>query len=129
VPAGEGLEAVHEFAASAAVGVSAYAGCDHDPVWAVHDILQDGSDEKFVDFREIGPAAGQQVGSRLSEHELHALCDHECGRERECEAHPANVPFPELPPPNQRLGSSSASSRSGNEEHAHDEDDAGGRDQ
>jgi hypothetical protein len=129
VPAREGLEAVHEFAASAAVGVGAYAGCDHDPIWAAHDALQDRRDEKLVDFRKVGPAAGQQVWSRLSEHELHALRDHECGRKRERETHPANVPFPELSPPNQRLGSSPASSRSGNKDHAHDEDDAGGRDQ
>jgi hypothetical protein len=128
VSTGEGLEAVHEFAASAAVGVSADARCDHNPVWAAHNALQDRSDEKVVDSLEVGVAAGQQVWARLSEHELHALCDHECGREREREAHPANVPLPELPPPNQRLGSSPASSRSGNEDHAHDEDDAGRRD-
>jgi hypothetical protein len=128
VSAREGLEAVHEFAASAAVGVRADVGSDEHPV-GVYDVGHDGVDERLLDAAEVGLAAREQVGTRLSEEELHALRDEESGCERERETHPANVPLPELPTPDECLGGSPASGRAGDEDHAHDEDDGGGREE
>jgi hypothetical protein len=128
VAAGERLEAVHQFTASAAIWIGADVRSDHDPIGA-DNVLDDRVDKILINVGEVGLAAGEQIGSRLPEHELHALGDHEGYGERESEAHPANVPLPEFPPPDQRLGGSSASSGARHKNHAHDEDDGGGRNQ
>jgi hypothetical protein len=121
----EGLEAVHEFAASAAVRVRADVRGDEDPV-CVHDVADYWVDQARCNAAEVGLAARQQIRAWLSEHDLHALGDQKGRGERKRETHPANVPLPQLPPPDERLGGSSASSRAGDEDHADDEDDAGG---
>lgn len=128
MPTGEGLETVHELAASAAVGVLADFRGYENPVH-VYNISNDGIDQGLLDACEVRLTARQQVRSWFSKDQLHALGDHECGRERQSKSHPANVPLPELPTPNEGLGSSSASRWSGDKHHAYDENDAGGRDE
>jgi hypothetical protein len=92
-----------------------------------HDVGDDGVENEFVDAFEVGLAARQQIRSRLAEDELHALGDHESGRKRKAEPHPARVQLPKLPPPDERLGGSSTSSWTRNEDHAYKEDDEAGR--
>ena len=125
---GKGFEAIHQFSASAAIRVRADVRCDKHPV-LTEDVANDGIDKGRSDATEVGLTTRQQIRSRLAKHELHALSDHEGRRKRKSETHPTNVPLPELPPPNERLGSSSASCWSGDEEHADYEDDAGGDDE
>lgn len=128
--AGKGLEAVHELTTAAAVRVGADARTDHGPirVWA-HDIGDDGVEDEFIEAVEVGLAARQQVRSGLAEEELHALGDHKSSRKREAEPHPARVQLPELPPPDERLGGSSARSRAGDKDHAYEEDNEARRDE
>jgi len=128
MPAGEGLEPVHELAASAAVGVLADFRGNENPVH-VHNISNDWVDQGLLNACKVRLAARQQVRSWFPKDQLHALGDHESGRERQSKAHPANVPLPELPTPDECLGSSSASGWSRDKHHAHNKDDAGGRDE
>lgn len=125
VTAGEGLEAVHEFSSTAAVGVLANTRRDHDPIY-VEDLAH-RIDCKFCNALEVGIAAGEEIWSWFSKQELHALCDQECRCERKSKTHPASVPLPQLPPPNQGLGCASFSGRSWDEYHANEENDGGGR--
>jgi hypothetical protein len=118
----EGFESIHKLAASATVGVLADFRCNEHPV-GVDNVADGGIDERLSNAIKIGLAARQQIWSRFSKDELHALGDHKGCCERKRESHPTNVPLPKLPPPDERLGGSSASSWAGYEDHAHDEDE------
>lgn len=128
VTAGEGLEAVHELTTAGAIRVPADTGTDHDPVCSL-DVGDNGVEDVVVDAAEVGITARQQIRSGLAKDKLHALGDHESGRKRKAETHPARVQLPKLPPPDERLGGSATGSRTGNKDHAYEEDDEAGRDE
>lgn len=123
--AGEGFEAVIKFSTPAFVRVPADFRGNHNPIEVTGEhVSHRRIDQIRTEESRIRIAAREQIWPWLSEHELHALCDQKGGGKGEGETHPANVPLPEFPPPNERLGGASASRWSRDKDHAYDEDDA-----
>lgn len=122
VTTGERLEPVFQ---KIVVGRLADGRGDEHPV-LIEGLPNNRIDSEFLNAAEVRLAARQQIRSRLSEEVLHALGDHEGSGQGECETHPARVPLPEFPPPDERLGCSPLRRGSGDEQQTHEEDDAGG---
>jgi hypothetical protein len=125
VTTGERFEPVFH---DALVRVGTDSICDHDPRGVevnggvLTNVIGDGCSPKST---KIWPAAGEKVGSRLSKQQLHALSDQKCRCERQCKSHPAYVPFPEFPPPDERLRGAAAGCWSWYKDDANEENDGG----
>jgi hypothetical protein len=121
---GEGFEAVLEYVR---IWLCTDGGGDEHPLRLIK--LSQRADGGRSDTREIWLTSRQQIRSRLSKKILHALRDEECRRKGKREAHPASVPFPELPPPNKRFWCPTFSRGSGDPDETHDENNGGRRDE
>jgi hypothetical protein len=115
-----------------------------NPCW-IEDFLDDRVDGRLADAIQVWVTTGEEVRPGFAKQQFHALGDHKSGCQRQRKTlgvladelfafpartyHPAGIPLPQLPPPDERLGRASTGCRTRHKYHAHEEDNGGGDDE